>query len=148
MADEELARRGDAIAVFPSLVTSPAAARSFVRSALADVAAEVVVVVEMCTSELVTNAVIHGGGVGDHRTIEVTVGFRPGVVRVQVRDAGAGMPVVRPPSPGSSGGRGLLLVEGFCSQWGCNPEPGGKGVWFEVRDQASRASALSEPSEV
>ncbi|MER6520239.1 ATP-binding protein [Streptomyces sp. NPDC001553] len=62
-------------------------------------------VAEQIVSELVTNAVKHGGG-------EVTLSMRVtrAAVRLMVRDSGSGQPQPIDPGPEAEGGRGLLIV--------------------------------------
>ncbi len=96
----------------------------------------------LLTSELATNAVIHGGG---HR-FTVLVSNTGHGVRVDVRDGGTGEPRLRPLQEidrvdGPPGGRGLHVVEGLASRWGyeLDEEAETKRVWFEL-DAASSAA--------
>jgi anti-sigma regulatory factor (Ser/Thr protein kinase) len=88
-------------------------------------------VAEVCvllTSELVTNAVRHGGA-----GVEVRYGVVGGALRVEVYDDGAGLPQVRRADSDDEGGRGLMLLEGLSERWGVRrARGGGKSVWFEV----------------
>ena len=98
----------------------------------------------MIASELVTNAVLHGGGV---RGVTVTGG--PSGLRVEVRDANQTPPVVGWAADHSMTGRGLRLVGAMASRWGARPELGGKVVWAEVAAAAEpgaldSAALLSE----
>jgi signal transduction histidine kinase len=85
-------------------------------------------IVVLLASELVSNAVKHGGA--------ESVGLRCAVaadhVRVEVRDNGPGFArrIVKP-DPSGVGGWGLHLVDELSSRWGI---VGGEGarVWFEV----------------
>ena len=83
----------------------------------------------LLTSELVSNAVLHGGG-------PVRLSVDDGAARVRIEVADAGQPL--PGGRGSQrpdedeGGRGLQLVEALASSWGSRAEPGGKVVWFEL----------------
>jgi anti-sigma regulatory factor (Ser/Thr protein kinase) len=82
----------------------------------------------LLTSELVTNAIIHG------RTPSMLqVSSPPGLLRVLVRDDNPTSPVPGHPGPDRPGGRGLLLVELMSSAWGFEPSPVGKSVWFEMQ---------------
>lgn len=88
--------------------------------------------VVLLVSELVTNAVQHGGPHGPTATVSLEVDAQPDLVRVAVTDAGTGDPrhgngAIERPS-----GRGLLLVETLASRWGCDRLPLGKTVWFEL----------------
>lgn len=89
-------------------------------------------IVVLLTSELVTNAVIHGGphAAGAELGLEVTL--TAGGVRVEVSDGGAGVPAVDGTGRDGLSGRGLLMVQALARQWGVRPELAGKSVWFEV----------------
>ena len=110
--------------------TSVGAARRFVRDVLMSrqVSAGVVHTVELLTSEVVTNAIVHGRSgpqlaveVGDH------------VVRVAVQDLSPELPVRRLGHPDDVSGRGVIIVEELASSWGVEREQNGsKQVWFEV----------------
>jgi anti-sigma regulatory factor (Ser/Thr protein kinase) len=89
----------------------------------------VVPVVQLLTSELVANAVVHG----DSEEIEVALHLEDGVLTVGVRDMGRGMPVVRTTGPEVPGGQGLRLVERLADSVGVDRHgSGGKTVWFRV----------------
>ena len=89
----------------------------------------------MATSEVVTNALVHGHG-------RVDVGIEAGLefVRVEVGDddprhpAGAGPGGTRDAAADTDeNGRGLLIVDAVTSSWGVSHRAGGgKNVWFEV----------------
>jgi len=112
-------------------------ARAFAREALEDwqwlpgqteeqtaVAEDVLLLV----SELVTNACLHAGG-----PTELALHGTARTLRVEVSDAGAGMPVPRVPhEPGRPGGHGLHIVERLTSAWGTVRQDAGKTVWLEV----------------
>jgi anti-sigma regulatory factor (Ser/Thr protein kinase) len=73
---------------------------------------------ELCTSELVTNAVVHTRS-GRGGRVTVTVAAGAGEVRVGVTDDGAGgrLPYVRR-EPFAEDGRGLLIVMSLAAAWG------------------------------
>lgn len=82
-------------------------------------------------SELVTNAVMHGGG----NIIRCTLRLAGGVLRIEVTDQGHGYPepAVRRPGPDDVSGRGLLLVSAVAEAWGVAPTAaGGRAVWATV----------------
>lgn len=109
-----------------------AQARRLVRQFLAGSSEDVVAVAQLLTSELVTNALRHGGG-----DIRVSLDCADGVLRVRVRDGSARHPAVREHLAGrdADSGRGLLMVEKLATSWGSTPElgSGGKTVWFRLR---------------
>jgi anti-sigma regulatory factor (Ser/Thr protein kinase) len=116
--------------LLPGDVTTPAAARRFVRTALESVEADPVVVetAELLTDELVTNAIVH---VGSKSYLSVLAA--EGVVRVEVSDPDDRLPSIAAPDADALGGRGLVIVNGFASAWGVErATDGGKTVWFEL----------------
>lgn len=85
-------------------------------------------------SELVSNAVLHGG-VGMEGTIGVRVEGLPSGVRVEVTDPGAGFDWDRRRQrqrPRREGGFGLSLVDRIAERWGIERERGQTLVWFEL----------------
>ena len=126
----------DATLPLPRGVGAAGVARSFVRDRMAEWASpspgstfvdDLLVV----TSELVTNAVLHGRG-----AIELHVAMERNVAEVTVTDNGGGHPRVRPNEHGAEHGRGLILVD----DWGVRYSgPAGRAdgsataVWFRLR---------------
>ncbi len=116
--------------VLAPMPASAGAARRFVRDVLMTrrVGEEVVETVQLLTSELVTNAVIHG-----RSAPELLVSLNDGVVRVEVCDKDAIPPVRRHPDLYSASGRGIAIVAQLAAEWGVEQIPDdGKRVWFEV----------------
>lgn len=84
----------------------------------------------LLSSELITNAVIHGPRLG---MIAVRVRRAGGDCRVEVDDAGPDAPQPRGSDPPSTGGRGLVLIETLATRWGCHGRgTEGKTVWFDL----------------
>ncbi|MGW0997160.1 ATP-binding SpoIIE family protein phosphatase [Streptomyces sp. NPDC002523] len=89
---------------------------------------------ELATTELVTNALIHADSEVDVRLREY-----PERLRVEVRDFDPRPPIPAPvlaQAPAgteSEHGRGLLIVDALASSWGNSPSGRGKSVWFELR---------------
>jgi anti-sigma regulatory factor (Ser/Thr protein kinase) len=81
----------------------------------------------LAVSELVTNAIRHGG---DPVTLEV-VPDGDGV-RVEVTDGSPDLRPGREPAPLETGRRGLWLVDAVCRSWGWHPVDGGKCVWCQL----------------
>ncbi len=84
-------------------------------------------------TELVSNAVRHGGA-GAEETVGVAVEWRPDWVRVEVSDPGTGPIADVAPRPGEdrSHGLGLVVVERIADRWGVRRVPSGTSVWFEI----------------
>ncbi|MFC3689950.1 ATP-binding protein [Aquipuribacter hungaricus] len=83
--------------------------------------------VELLTSEVVTNAVIHAG-------TPMLLRLRaegPGV-QVEVDDGSAMPPARRHYSATATTGRGVEVLETLADEWGWQPHDGGKTVWFRV----------------
>ena len=116
---------------FPGTHDQVARARAFVRDIiegcpLADEAA-------LLTSELCTNALQHTKS-GNGGTFEVAVNYRPGSLRIEVRDAGsAGMPAPQSVDGSSENGRGLEIVSHLAHRWGHHADAHGRSVYFELR---------------
>jgi anti-sigma regulatory factor (Ser/Thr protein kinase) len=82
-------------------------------------------------SELVTNAIQHGGA-GPHETIQIRLASTTKRVRVEVFDPGSrgGPPRDRLEE---EGGYGLLLVDRLADGWGREVnDKGGSLAWFEL----------------
>ena len=121
---------GHARLELPATAESPGSARRFVteqldhwgyRTLVSDAA--------LLTSELVTNAVVHGS---EPYAVEV-VDLLNGVL-VTVEDAGhAALPSAQLPEPAAAGGRGLALVGSIATSWGASAIPSdGTVVWFRL----------------
>jgi anti-sigma regulatory factor (Ser/Thr protein kinase) len=110
--------------------TSVGAARRFVRDVLKTRRVDdgVVSTVELLTSEVVTNAIVHARS-GPQLAVELC----DGCVRVAVRDLSPELPVRLLTHLDDTSGRGVVIVEELASAWGVDRErSGAKRVWFEV----------------
>lgn len=88
---------------------------------------------ELLVSELVGNAVRHGGGPLGAGELVLRVLVEPAALRVEVDDGSGRLPgAPRDPGLQAESGRGLLLVDLFSTRWGSQPLPSGKRVWFEI----------------
>jgi anti-sigma regulatory factor (Ser/Thr protein kinase) len=87
----------------------------------------------LLTSELVTNAVLHGG-VDESGAVDLHVASNPAVLRISVTDPGGETtPAVQDLDVTVPGGMGLFLVEQISSRWGVDElRDGGTQVWFEL----------------
>jgi anti-sigma regulatory factor (Ser/Thr protein kinase) len=96
---------------------------------------DVVHVVELLVSELVSNSVRHAG-LGDPDSIRIDVGPSDHMVRVSVCDPGPGFAVAQPaPRRDGSGGYGLYVLDRLADRWGVTVGPP-TCVWFEI-DEAT-----------
>ena len=93
------------------------------------VAETVLPVVELLTSELVANAVRHGGPAD----VSVRLTLAAGALTVAVTDGSDDLPVTRTTGPEVPGGHGMRLVARLAAASGVEPHRGGgKTVWFRV----------------
>jgi len=112
---------------------SVSAARHFVASNLADRGQDSLVdSVVLLTSEVVTNAVLHGGPYGDDGDVVLWLDSTGTTVRVEVRDRSLARPIVGDALGTGRPGRGMYLVDRLASAWGVTADASGKWVWFEV----------------
>jgi DNA-binding NarL/FixJ family response regulator len=109
--------------------SSAGSARRHLRSTLqGKVDGAVLEVVELLTSELVTNVIEHA-----RTTARVTAVMTGSRLRVSVTDEGPGIPTPQVDvSPQRVGGRGLGLVGALSASWGVGAGDVGKTVWFEL----------------
>jgi anti-sigma regulatory factor (Ser/Thr protein kinase) len=116
----------------PALPESVARARAFVLDVTqrgrftGDLGA-----VQLLTSELVSNAILHVGA-----PFEMVVDSSGGSVRVDVIDArGEDVPRLQDPDPHDIGGRGLKMVDQVATNWGVLEGPEDRRtVWFSFED--------------
>jgi anti-sigma regulatory factor (Ser/Thr protein kinase) len=80
----------------------------------------------LVVSELVTNAILHGGAAEQLRLRRT-----PRRVVIEVFDHGPRMPHPRAADLKAESGRGLHLVARLADRWGARPVRGGKAVWCE-----------------
>jgi anti-sigma regulatory factor (Ser/Thr protein kinase) len=116
----------------PHTLAAPALARRYLASKAAAWPADVLELVVLLTSELVTNAVVHG--LSPVQLMLIDDGLR---LRVEVSDGETrSLPLApRRPAQVDASGRGLLIVDRLADRWGARPRhrPPGKIVWFELR---------------
>jgi len=114
---------------------APGEARELIRSELAaHLSEEEAFELELLVTELVTNAVLHGG-MGDGRTIGLVMKVTGDCLRVEVHDSGPGFRSPRKPSPRAfdqgGGGFGLVLLDRFAREWGVDTDSGAR-VWADI----------------
>ena len=85
--------------------------------------------VELLTTELVSNAVRHGGA-DDTGVVLLHLAVARDRVRVEVTDEGDGFQPGQP-APYGEGGYGLFLVSEVSSRWGVSRDDGNCS-WFEI----------------
>ncbi len=85
----------------------------------------------LLSSEVVTNAVVHGSGM-----VRVALSRRGDSLRLEVSDEGGGMPLIGAQREDAESGRGMAMVEMLSQRWGTELDEGplGKKVWFELAD--------------
>jgi anti-sigma regulatory factor (Ser/Thr protein kinase) len=98
-----------------------------------DLEEDVVADARLGVSELVTNAVRHGGlGAGDGVLVDLTLG--PEDLRIVVSQPTlltAPVPMGPLPGPNRTHGMGLVIIDELATRWGSEPRPPGR-VWFEL----------------
>lgn len=110
---------------------TPRLARRFVTRALERWNAQSELdVIELLVSELVTNSIVHG-----RSDVEISVAVVDERVRVSVFDSSREPLIRREQGAESASGRGLLMLDALAAAWGTEFVPGGKNVWFEVRNE-------------
>lgn len=112
---------------FAATVDAPAQARALIRAAL-DCDPRVGAA-QLAVSELVTNAILHGG-LGSHAEVEVHVRCTSAHVRVSVVHAGDGRHADR--GRGGVGGWGLPIVASLASAWSLDSVGATTVAWFEL----------------
>jgi len=125
--------------VAPEPHSVPRARERVIALAEPFVAAPRIADLRLVISEVITNAVRHGGD-GD---MLVAVTPKPGYLCVQVTDTGDGFaPRPRAFEPDDDdGGFGLFLVERLTRRWGLTRENRNTRVWFEFDFDADAVAA-------
>lgn len=126
LPDDDPAQECHRLTLEPS-PRSVGAARRFVRSHVHDLPVETEESLELMTSELVTNAVLHARTVVN---VEVLIASASVVVGVHDQDL---VTPLQTPYADREGGWGLGLVEALAHSWSTVSHPeGGKTVWFRL----------------
>ncbi len=125
--DESLSARLEpvrsAVAVARHMVTTHLEARDLPGGLVADAV--------LVTSELVTNAVLHG-----RAPIDLRLRVEGSDVLVEVRDRAAHQPRKLRPHGDDEHGRGLQIVAALSTRWGTRPTEQGKAVWCMLSARA------------
>ena len=118
--DEDLSRRlvveGRAVAEARHLVTGYLEERDMPRALILDAT--------LATSELVTNAVLHG-----RAPVDLRARIEGAEVLIEVRDGASYQPRKLRPDDDDEHGRGLQIVSALAERWGTRPTAQGKAVW-------------------
>ena len=102
--------------------------RQFVLDSLRDTDDEELLSrIEIVTSELATNAVMHA-----RSPFRVSISRSASSVTIAVRDTSFELPEHAAGHTDRAGGRGVGLVAAFSAAWGIDEEPDGKTVWAEI----------------
>lgn len=115
-------------------------ARRFVSELLEDRHHDVIDAAVLLTSEVVSNAIVHG-----RSGPTVAVQLAPDRVRVEVSDASPVLPVRKHYGLEATTGRGLMLLETIATAWGVEPLESGKRVWFDL-EVATAADVAAGPA--
>jgi anti-sigma regulatory factor (Ser/Thr protein kinase) len=102
-------------------------ARHLVDEALYDYPGELRDAAVLLTGEVVTNAVLHGGG-----WFLLVVDASPDRLRVEVTDSNPGQPRTLKMTGDREHGRGLAIVDALATKWGTENLGTHKVVWFEL----------------
>ncbi|MEU8177532.1 ATP-binding protein [Microbispora hainanensis] len=140
----------------PRDIRRVASARRFVRDVADDwnAADGVPEVAELLTSELVTNALVHGttriGGASPASTVRITVSRENDLLVVDVHDPCPTLPRLRRAGTLDPYGRGLTIVQACSHHWGWSLTPYGKSVWFQLlawpSSARSQQASMTPPS--
>jgi two-component sensor histidine kinase len=109
---------------------SSRSARHAVHDVLSDlsVSSDVIADVELVTSELVTNALLHGA-----RPCSLTLSLSGRLLRIEVSDGAPDrLPSLCSSDPRNEGGRGLRLCGDLAERWGTDIGSFNKTVWAEM----------------
>ena len=79
---------------------------------------------ELIVSELVTNAIRHGG-----EPIELQIRLDKEGLLIAVLDGGSALPVLRDPGPDDTSGRGLRLIQELSDRWSSGRDTDNTVVW-------------------
>ena len=85
----------------------------------------------LLTSDLVTNAIMHGDG----ETVTLAIRCSGGHLRIDVYDTSRSLPMAADEPAVTETGPGLVLVAALSTEWGSFRTPAGKVVYFTLAFQ-------------
>ncbi len=122
--------------------SSPALARSHALELVAPLGSrEFSADTGLIVTELVANAVIHGG-----QPIRLEIAVHRTFICVEVFDGSSARPVMRSIDGAGTSGRGLRLVNAIASSWGTRARLDGKVVWCQLHRDEAEILAIGQPS--
>jgi hypothetical protein len=126
----------------PSGRSAPVIARATVSAAVPGLDAETAYVLRLLTSELVSDAVVHGADPLADVILRLDC-ESDNRIFVEVLKSGDGFDPVVPLRPSSANGDSLFLVDQLATRWGIDTAGSRTKVWFqlEAADGASRRRA-------
>lgn len=131
--------------VVPKLSAEVAPARRRVTDQLEEwgacLDAETKGAIEVVVSELVANAVVHGGG----RSVTVGLRLDAADVRVEVSDGSSRLGQPAPAGKYDESGRGRALIDALTERTGALAHPRGKTCWAELRLRPNGSATPTVP---
>ena len=122
--------------------SSAALARSHASELVAPLASrEFTADTGLLVTELVANAVIHGGP-----PIRLEIVVHRTFLCIEVFDGSLAPPVMRSIDKAEPSGRGLRLVDAIASSWGTRARLDGKVVWCELHRDTAEILPIGQPS--
>jgi anti-sigma regulatory factor (Ser/Thr protein kinase) len=121
--------------LFPGTAVHAAMARDFARRVLGP-GHPAAGTVDLLTTELFTNAIVHTRSGLPGGTVTVTIRITGDAVVVTVLDQGSpDAPLLAAAGALDEHGRGLRLVDVLADDWGTAPDHSGRAVWFRCGGQ-------------
>jgi anti-sigma regulatory factor (Ser/Thr protein kinase) len=123
---------------------APAQARRLVLALDADLSPDVRRDLSLVLSEIVTNAVVHGGA-GEQDEVDIDIVATPGGLAVCVHDGGTGLRAAPYDPQREGGGLGLATMARLVESWGMQHDGTGTSVWFHLPSSDGRPMAPAVP---
>lgn len=139
---QEVAGGRLAVCDLPPSLRAPGEARRRARSVLAGwgiTDPDTHALVELVISELVTNAIAHGGAVAAGPQLRIEAGE---TLLVSVSDGSLAPPVAQACTTTGESGRGLAIVSAVALEWGTERGREGKRVWARLEGPRPEPATL------